>query len=213
MEIPFEKVIPRSLALAVVAYCLWPTFVAYFSEPSSQQPKKTPELSAAMLSPKLAPPPTRDPFAECADSTEDKNSPGTNHTTTETAGARAGSMRNQGSTSSVGLKSSIAQETDKSKSLILEATCIVNDRRLAVIDGRLYAPKDKLVMTDGAGPPYEIVEVLPYKVLLNCENKIIELTFPGVSAKPATAAEQTGNDKTPSTTKQTARPKKLPAMK
>ena len=212
MEIPLDKAIPRALALAVVAYCLWPSFVAYFSTPSPQQSKKTPELSAAMLSPDLAPSPTRDPFSQYTVSTAKEDSPTKKHKQTEAAKTRMDSKRSKDSASPVRLEAPIAGRADELKPMALEATCIVDDRRLAVINGRVYAPKDKLAMTKGTETLCEIVEVLPYKVLLKCENKIIELTFPDVPAKPATAAKRTSDGKTPPTAKRTARPKKRPAI-
>ncbi len=211
MDIPLDKVIPRALALAVVGYCLWPSMMAFFSTPKTTVPKKTPELTAALLSPKLPPAPIRDPFSEntatLASSLKNvlrstvKSSAGVGRTKPSaaktptiktdrrvTTGARAGGKPT-------------AKRTDNSGRLTLEATCIVGDRRLALINGRLYAPKETLSLPGLSATPYEVINVLPYKVVLKCGENSMELTYPNVASKSASAGKKSSGKKAQSASK------------
>ena len=78
----------------------------------------------------------------------------------------------------------------------------MGDQRLAVINGRLYAPRDTLsagkpvanksannkpAPDKAAAAPYQVVDVLPYKVLLACDGQILELGYSNVTTGSAPA--------------------------
>jgi hypothetical protein len=67
-------------------------------------------------------------------------------------------------------------QTDDSR-LVLNATCIMGEERLAIINGRTYRPKDTLVGPNPAAPPCVITEILPHKVLLECQGKRLQLCY------------------------------------
>jgi hypothetical protein len=73
--------------------------------------------------------------------------------------------------------------------LDLNATWVQGPRRAAVINGRVYRPGEALEGTAGA----LVAEVLPGRVLLECQGGRAELTMPEVSGRPgAPAASPTG---------------------
>ncbi|MBU4273157.1 MAG: hypothetical protein KKE86_05565 [Planctomycetes bacterium] len=211
MDIPLDKVIPRALALAVVGYCLWPSMMAFNSKPKTKSPDKPPELSAALLSPAMPPTPTRDPFeqntatpasalkkviqpATKAAAVKGPQKPaGAADPTVKTARRAAAASRDRAMPTGKG--------ANHSGGLTLEATCIVGDRRLAVINGRLYAPKETLSLPGLSATPCEVVSVLPYKVVLKCGENNMELTYPNVASKSASAGKKSSGKKAQSASK------------
>ena len=211
MDIPLDKVIPRALALAVVGYCLWPSMTAFFSTPKTTMPKKMPELTAALLSPELPPAPTRDPFLEntamLASSLKNvprstvKSSAGLGRTKPSAAKAPTVKTNRRVTTGARAGGKPTAKRTGNSGRLTLEATCIVGDRRLALINGRLYAPKETLSLPGLSATPCEIISVMPYKVVLKCGAKNMELTYPNVASKSASAGKKSSGKKPQSASK------------
>lgn len=223
MDIPLDKVIPRVLAVAIVGYCLWPSYNVYFSKPMEKKAKEIPELTASLLSPEMPPSPGRDPFlsGSAAVASTLQNAPKTavnvksdkgrsKPAPTKTIADKKVVKYAVGSVRKDKLRPSRAEN---SKPMTLEATCIVNDRRLAVINGRLYAPDDKISVPEVSAAPCKIVNVLPYKVLLKCGEKKVELSFPNTSAKSNAAPRRTVKKKTTTTTKRKAPAKRRSAAK
>ena len=132
MDLPLDKLAPRAIALAVVGYCVWPSLMAFQARPETKSPEKPPEVAAALLKPAVAPFPTRDPFVTPSDG------PG------QSFRFRAGK--------------GAALMADSLSSLTLEATCIVNSQRLAMINGRLYACQETLSAGNASLPPFKLVE-------------------------------------------------------
>ena len=110
-----------------------------------------------------------------------RGSPGKSSTEASTAGA--------GKTAGRSARTATATKTpdkpiDPLAGLTLDATCIVGGQRLAMISGRLYAAKETLSAGKSSTPAYKVVDVLPYKVLLENDGKTVELTYSDV-ARPA----------------------------
>jgi hypothetical protein len=183
MVISVEKVAPRVIALAAVAYCVWPSLTALMSEPESKRPQKLPELAASLLSPKMPPQPTRDPFGFKVAAAPAKSS---------TAGA--GAAKNAPAKQAIAAKPP-ERPVDPLKGLTLEATSIVGNRRMAVINGRSYTAQETLRTPDPTSPRLKIVNVLPYKVLLEREGKPLELTYSDLVSHSATPPNTDGNAK------------------
>jgi|GEM_PF-4272724 len=61
--------------------------------------------------------------------------------------------------------------------LVLNATCITGEQRLAIINGRTYRLKDTLDKSNAAAPSWVIAEILPHKVLLECQGKRLQLCY------------------------------------
>ena len=78
------------------------------------------------------------------------------------------------------------KQIDPLDGLKLEATCILGNQRLAMINGQLYAPQ-KMPSAGNSLPPFRIVSVFPNEVLLECKGKTVELTYEGVVSRPASS--------------------------
>ena len=71
--------------------------------------------------------------------------------------------------------------------LVLNATCIMGEQRLAIINGRTYKLKDTLDQPNAAAPPCVITEILPHEVRLECQGKRLQLRYAdGVTAAQGT---------------------------
>ncbi len=187
MELPAGKLAPRAIAFAMVGYCVWPSIAQLFAEPEAKPPQKASEMAVSLLEPAMPPPPVRDPFVL----------PGAARPAP--AAGRAGRAATNGRLDQlVGLPAGRAAAGGSAvPGLTLEGTCIVGDRRLAIINGRLYAPRETLVAAGfqpaqqpAGGQPApgtsvcNVVDVFPYKVLLECQGKQIELGYSDVASAP-----------------------------
>ncbi len=208
MDIPLDKVIPRALALAVVVYCLWPSLTEFFAKPRPPAPATLPELTASLLSPTLPPLPTQNPFAEEAPAEAPaatsanaiqsvlKSAPRGGSTQPVESKSRTVAAGRQVITRSGEGERPAAKLSERAGPRpVLEATCIVGERRLAVIDGRVYAPNDKASLPGLSATPCEVVGVLPYKVLLKCGDQRLELTYSDAASKSASAARPSAGKK------------------
>jgi hypothetical protein len=195
MVISISKLAPRATVLAVVGYCVWPSLSYMTSQPETKPPGKLPELAAALLSPKMPSCPTRDPFgSKSAAQLSARRGASTAAVKLATKEDRAKS-----STPLVGKPAeklaaadTSEQPVDPLNGLTLDATCIVGRRRAAVINGRLYAPEELLSASSPSTPPYKIVDVFPYKVLLEREGKTLELTYSNVASRSVSSQSAGG---------------------
>ncbi len=176
MEVQCDKIVPRLIVFALAAYCLWPTVSDMMWPQQSKPRKKPPELSAALLSPALSPPPLRNPFVR-GNARADAVLP-------ESAIAAGG-----GETAEL---AAVAEAQKAARPPALEATCIVENERLAVIGGRLYAPRDHISLPGRLERTYEVVSVEPYKVVLTSGEETLELTYCDAGAKLPAAASESG---------------------
>lgn len=165
MVLSVNKVAPSAIVLAFVGYCVWPSVLVLTSDPPPPKPPvKLPEFAAALLSPKLPPPLTKNPWggkdaAALAAAKELAKAGKTAATDSDPAKAKAA-----------------GKPVDPLAGVKLEATCILGNQRLAMINGQLYAPQERLA-TGKSSTPLKIVSVFPYKVLLEHEGKTVELTY------------------------------------
>jgi hypothetical protein len=73
--------------------------------------------------------------------------------------------------------------------LKLEATCVNGDRWLAMINGRLYASHDELATDDAAAGRIKVVNVQPYRVTLERDGRMAELTYSNMAARAEVKAK------------------------
>jgi hypothetical protein len=175
MAIPVGKLAPSAVALVFVADCVWPILSELTLAPRPTPPKKVPELAAALASPAMPPRPTRNPFewTDAALLAAAKGSP-------------KAARKTAAQTAALGTAKTPDKPVDPLGALKLDATSILGDRRLAVINGQLYALHDRLA-GDSSTPPYRIVGVLPCKVLLEREGKTVELTYSDTASRSASS--------------------------
>ncbi len=182
MEIPIEKVAPRAIVLAIVAYCVWPSLSALTSQPEVQKPKEAPELTAAMLSPSLPSVPTHDPFggmavppwARAVTSEPPSTGSTTKENTPDRSPAKAGETVE---TADIAKGMSPGKHAEPLPTLSLKGTYIAGQQRLAVINDHIYRQQDPLQLPDASAPKYVVSEIHSDRVLLKSPDKTVELKY------------------------------------
>jgi hypothetical protein len=178
MNISLEKLLPRVIVVAAVGYIAWPSASYLMSQTATPPVATLPEVAKALLSPTVSPP-MRDPFAR------------KNAVLANAGNVRKGdATRGQGGaiTSSATASPKDGKSTDPLSGLTLDATYLAGNSRLAIINGRVYAPQETLPASKTT-----VIDILPYKVLLECEGKVCALAYAdtasarSVSSRPAAA--------------------------
>jgi hypothetical protein len=166
------KFAPQAIVLAVALYWSWPALKAIFPQVAKLADKaevKNPakkDFAANVLSPKLFPFPTHNPFLLL------------DHTQKATALARsARSGKKQDGTAKAAAAHNIG--------LVLNATCIIGQQRMAIINGRVYKEKEVIPQPGDETPGCFVTAILPHEVLLSCRGEIMKLGYVNVAAKPA----------------------------
>ncbi len=173
MQTPLGKVAHVAAAAVLVAYCLWAE--SSTSSRVRDAAKLDSEWLEALLSPQIEPQLPRDPFAPM------KATPVPTATELAVAAASAEAL----------------DATAEAPPLELSATCIHGDRRLALINGSLYAQGESL---EGAedGPRYTIALIETDKVVLDRGGELLLIEYtnrsrptsekPGRTSAPAGGA-------------------------
>jgi hypothetical protein len=174
------RLVPQAILLAVVFYWSWPSLQEAFSKPalnSTQDKKKSAiaQFSAATLSPTFPPPPTRDLFGP----------PGQ---------LASGKGKSRGPVNARELAEKVASDA-KGSGLVLNATCIMGQQRLAMINGRVYREKE-VIEGQGEDPiSWVVTDILPHKVFLSCQGMPLQLNYSDASGKRSAAAKPSPADK------------------
>jgi hypothetical protein len=183
MPTSITKLVPQAVVLAAAIYWSWPALTAFFSPSPLSATKaestkaKSQEFTAAVLSPTFPPPSKRNPF----------ESPGEKHL--PKTKSRKGAATNT---------AHLAAAEVKDSGLLLNATCIMGEQRLALINGKVYKEKDE-IQGPGASPAsWVVIEILPHKVLLSCQGTPLQLSYTNTTAaRSATRANSPAADKSP----------------
>ena len=191
MAISVGNLAPRAVVVGFVAVVCWPTLSKFLSREESKQPETLPELTATALAPKMPPLPTRDPFGlpaalkPAAPTNLVKAAAITGSKDSTKFGLSSDKMARRAGGSAAAKVGN--QPVDPLNGLSLDGTCVMGEQRLAVINGRLYAPQEKLSADKSSTPAYQIVDVLPYKVLLERNGQILELGYSNVASRSASS--------------------------
>ncbi len=188
MALPINKLAPTAMVIAAVSCCAWP--YVFSSDASGKKAATMPEIAPSQLSPRILPPPARNPFRQAGESVAQASKP--------TKTAPASTTRTQ-STGHPGGNGAIASRSaspaggkpraDPLSGLALIATSILADpenrvpQRLAVINGRIYAERERLKSKDPSAPPCVVARILSDRVLLECEGRTATLCYANVAAK------------------------------
>jgi hypothetical protein len=173
MAISVGKLLPRATVLAAVAYGVWPTVSETLWPPAPSASESVPELASSLFSPKLPPPPTRDPFTGKL-ITERRPTVATKPNLTKKPAGRtaqeAARLARLATDAKLAGAVASARARETLRGFTLQATSIMGDQRMAVINGRLYAVGEGLRVArrdaatpmksaaesplPGAGPPF-----------------------------------------------------------
>jgi hypothetical protein len=147
MQISVGKLAPPAAVLAVVAYGVWPTVAGALWPPSPPAAEHPTEMSALLLSPKLPPPPVRNPFTgkpiaarRAAPETLAKAASKRKGRTVQDALRAA----RQAADGKVAVARASAKAREFLRGFTLQATSVASDQRMAVINDRLYSVGDAL---------------------------------------------------------------------
>jgi hypothetical protein len=176
---PFAgKLAPSAVVLAFVGYCVWPSMSELTATPGPPKPPaKLPELAPTLFSPPMPPCPTRNPW-------------GGRDAATLAAMKKAAKASEEAVTllADADTAETPGKTVDPLAGLKLDATCVLGDQRLAMINGQLYASQELLPPSGGSALRYKVVNVLPYTVVLEGRGKTLELTYSNVAPEPAASS-------------------------
>jgi hypothetical protein len=185
------KLSPTFLAVGLVGYWAWPFLSAADGE--AQKETAVPQIAPAMLSPKIKPAPQRDPFRGPGEAEASKSPFG--------PGAASGRPKEQGPAApkDAAAKSGVLAATPKGPAgakdpaawlseLALTATCTMEGRPMAMINGRLYAPGETLRLAGATGGPVTVAEIQAYRVVLELQGKKLDLAYANVDSGPRSSA-------------------------
>jgi hypothetical protein len=183
MNISLEKLVPRAIVAAALGYFAWPSASYLTSQTTAPAAATLPEVAKSLLAPTIAAP-ARDPFAQKDAALAKANDD-----------AKAVARPGQGGANgfSTGARPADGKDADPLGGLTLEATYLAGNARLAIINGRVCAPKDTLPASK-----ITVVDILPYKVVLECEGKTRTLAYADTSparsaaVRPAARATSSG---------------------
>jgi hypothetical protein len=189
MAISANKVAPSLVVLGFVGACLWPTVSEYVwpTEKSKPAAKET-ELSAALFSPTMPPPITRNPWGgkDAATMAEIRKKA---DEAKETEKLQAEKEKEAEEGGEIAVQKPIVNPMDLLKTLSLDATSVGGGQRLAIINNRIYGQHELIQDLGADAPPMKIIEVRPYEVILECQGNTLALKYSSTSAGDAKKPE------------------------
>ena len=177
MAITTGTVVRTAVVLGAVGYCAWRGDAASAPAPSGPGAAKLPAVANSVLTPAILPPPSRNPFRTAdAQSVASTAAGGAAASRSKSRSGPSGSRGKSADGTGSGRKAG-KRPADPFASLRLNATSICGGQRMAMINGRLYLPGASLAGSSRAAGTMVVEQILPYKVLLRGENRVIELGY------------------------------------
>lgn len=173
MQKSIIKFAPQVMVLAVSLYWCWPALNASFLQGTrrvvQEEVKKpaAPLFAADILAPKFAPLAKRNSFLTL-DYKPKKDAKG----------------RLAGSGKKI-LDPAEKAAAFRDSGMILNATCIMGNQRMAIISGHVYKEKDAIPQPGDEAPSCFVTAILPHKVLLSYQGELQQLGYVNVASKPA----------------------------
>jgi hypothetical protein len=180
-------VVPRVIAVAIIGYSAWPS-ISYLTSPPQSKPAETlPELPKSLLTPKLPPLAKRDPFMS-----KDAMLAKSKDSQKKTGGTLGKGVADKLAGIGGSAKDGKGAAPNPLSGIALEATSIVGNSRLAIINGRVYGANESIQGLNPSLPKLTVLNVFPYKVLLACDGRTIELAYPDTASPRAASAAPRG---------------------
>jgi hypothetical protein len=160
------------VVMAVLGYLCWPHLGTPSAAQTAKQANKGADLTTAMLSPRVDTAFNRDPFK----------------------GPSVHIVQPRTSMSRDQLKPASRPTVSKTEAgnllsgLSLNATMIRGRNRSALINGSIYREGEPLKLASATAVPLKIAQVYPDKVLLQCADQTLVLTYGTRDSKPAGAS-------------------------
>ena len=183
MAVPIGKLAPTAVVIAAVTCCGWP--YVFSSDAAGKKAAAMPEIAPAQLLPRILPPPARDPFLPAGApvaSLSKSAKPAKPAKTVPALAAGSKGVITSRSVSATGGKPHTS--TDPLGGLKLTATSILADQRLAVINGRIYAERERIKSKDPSAPPCVVARILSDCVLLECDGRMAILSYVNLVVEP-----------------------------
>lgn len=165
-----SKILSMGLVGAMVGYCCWP-YVFGLGQGAATPATDTPAaIAASALLPSIDPAPDRDPF-RVATPAQAVTEPSTDAAHDEASAEfefDAGTERGD------------ELESDANRSLgrlALSATFVRGDQRVALINGRVYAPGEPLADSGSSASPFVVSEIFADKVVIERNGQTTELSY------------------------------------
>ncbi len=187
-----KKLTPILIVGAILGFLCWPYLDDNAPRPKEVDAVKPLKSLVAALSPPPAQAPERDPFDSRATVRQGRHGKG--------AAKTPGKAGSSGEVAGSSLPHAPGE-------LALQATHLRGDRRIALINGAVYAEGDQIKPTGPTTPTYTVTRIYPHRVVLGSDDETLELTYPAHDAKPASGARGTARDnpKKSNTTRPTPR--------
>ena len=183
MQLQYGKMAPTGFMIVVAGYWCWPFLDGLGAGVRSQEDKSLPEVTAELLSPKIDPPPERDPFHALYPGqitpveTQDPDAGGTVQDGDEfvTSGADA---EKTPPASAEGDFNASERTANPLGGLTLNATFIKGDQRVALINGRPYMQGELLDLSNSSSGDCLVKRIDSYAVLIEHNGRTVELSYP-----------------------------------
>jgi len=177
---------PTAIVAGALGYLCWPYAEDPAKKPEATSAAKAKEALAALLSPPPAPAPERDPF-------NSQVLPKSALTAATQQVARSTAATPQETRANVAPpRTTEAAITTTLSELALQGTHIQGSRRLAVINGTVYAEGDEIAASGTMTSSYKVVRVYMHKVEVECDGQAVELTYSGHEPKAVADAPTQG---------------------
>ncbi|HLA83985.1 MAG TPA: hypothetical protein VJL29_04250 [Thermoguttaceae bacterium] len=179
-----QRMGPMTVVAAIFVWCCWPYLTGSATSAGSSGIANIAALPKSLLSPVIKASTAHDPF-QCI-----KSAALDAAVESELAKA-AGQAADEADADAKGTD---AAGTNQPSSLVLTGIYVRGDRGIAVIDGRLYQPGERLAAPDTAGKVWTVERVLLDRVVLRLgdEVKVLEITYPS-----QTSSADKGQDAAP----------------
>lgn len=169
MAAQIHRSAPIAIVTVVAAYCCWPYAGSPAREAAPRADSRV-EITPALLAPAVEPASERDPFRlpnTVSSQVKPAEKPDKAAPSPTAAAPAAHAMT----------------AAELTGGLVLNATCIRGQHRIAFINGRAYAEGEPLSGESAGTPPCTVAQVYPDKVLLRYLGRQVELTYSNVEAR------------------------------